>query len=325
MSSIMQALEQHAKDFFASTHYSDANGVLDAPIDWGAAKDLDVDPEEEADSITQEDENLEGKNQYSGAAGHASEASSYAKTNPSQKNHNTARVAHLQAGKLAQVEGKHKEAGMHRSAAIQHASAMRVTPLRDSITVEEDDNPEGINQFTKGGGSSMHEARGLSEHAGSLSEKADRHRGGANTKAGLAKEAAHERAAAQAHVAAARAHQVLGNQQQAEHHAQMVREHGQRLNAVNEKHKASRDSITTTSGLATGPQESITEYGKVLFADPKNSKYPLDTSEQARSASTFWGQPKNKAKYSEADQAVISKRIDSAERTFKLGKYAKGN
>ena len=45
-------LEQHAKEFFASTHFSDGKGNLDAPIDWQSCSELDDDPEDDTLSMT---------------------------------------------------------------------------------------------------------------------------------------------------------------------------------------------------------------------------------------------------------------------------------
>jgi len=190
---------------------------LTGAIDVAVHHLLDFQEEQDGGSITEEseDENPDGVNQYSGAAAGAASASNYAKANPSQKNHNAARVAHLQAGSFAHAAGKTKEASAHRSSAIQHANEMRKSPLRDSITVED------------------------------IAERKD----------------------------------------------------------------------------AT-PKQGITEYGKVEFADQRNHKYPLDTPEHVRSASGYWGRTANQNKYSQEDQAVISKRIDAAKRKFKIGEYA---
>ena len=46
-------LESAMTDFLENTHVS-AGGDLDAPIDWQAAKELDIDPEDDDQSITQD-------------------------------------------------------------------------------------------------------------------------------------------------------------------------------------------------------------------------------------------------------------------------------
>ena len=65
--------------------------------------------------------------------------------------------AHDSAAKAsAEKEGRTREASQHREKAIQHASASRKAPVRDEkieMGVCQDDNPEGINQYTGGGGS----------------------------------------------------------------------------------------------------------------------------------------------------------------------------
>ena len=71
------------------------------------------------------------------------------------------------------------------------------------------------------------------------------------------------------------------------------------------------------------PKSGVTEYGSVEFADPKNKKYPIDTPEHVRSAAGYFGQSKNRNKYSKEDQSQIDKRIDSAKKKFKIGEYAK--
>lgn len=70
------------------------------------------------------------------------------------------------------------------------------------------------------------------------------------------------------------------------------------------------------------PESGKSEYGNVAFADERNKKYPIDTEAHVRSAASYFGRPKNRAKYSKKDQKVISGRIDSAEKKFKIGKYA---
>lgn len=53
------------------------------------------------------------------------------------------------------------------------------------------------------------------------------------------------------------------------------------------------------------------EYGDVEYADEKNKKYPLD-AEHIRAAISYWGMPKNRAKYSPEDQKKISAKIARA-------------
>ncbi len=62
----------------------------------------------------------------------------------------------------------------------------------------------------------------------------------------------------------------------------------------------------------TTPTEGKEKYGDVTFADPKNKKYPLDTKAHVRAALSYWGMPKNRAKYSAEDQKTIGARIHAA-------------
>lgn len=75
-----------------------------------------------------------------------------------------------------------------------------------------------------------------------------------------------------------------------------------------------RVSATKDIAKRTGvsPKAGVKQYGEVSFADPKNKKYPLDTPKHVRAALSYWGMPKNRAKYAKADQAQIGKRIHSA-------------
>ena len=72
----------------------------------------------------------------------------------------------------------------------------------------------------------------------------------------------------------------------------------------------------------TTPKEGETKYGAVEFADTTNKKYPLDTAAHVRAAASYWGMPKNRAKYSSADQITISSRIAAAEKRLGIGKAA---
>lgn len=61
---------------------------------------------------------------------------------------------------------------------------------------------------------------------------------------------------------------------------------------------------------------AMTKYGNVTYADSVNKKYPLDTPEHVRAAASYWGMPKNKAKYTPEEKKIISRRINSAKRKF---------
>jgi phage I-like protein len=67
------------------------------------------------------------------------------------------------------------------------------------------------------------------------------------------------------------------------------------------------------------PGEGKSKYGDVTFADAKNKKYPLDTPAHTRSAASYFGMPKNRAKYSEEDQKTIDGKIAAAKKKFGIG------
>lgn len=79
--------------------------------------------------------------------------------------------------------------------------------------------------------------------------------------------------------------------------------------------------VTARAGV--NPQEGTKQYGAVEFADAKNHKYPLDNEEHVRAALSYWGMAKNKAKYSSADQATITARIEAAAKRMGIGKVEK--
>ena len=87
-------------------------------------------------------------------------------------------------------------------------------------------------------------------------------------------------------------------------------------------YKSVRCAMDIAKREDVAPNEGKTEYGNVTFADSKNKKYPLDTIEHVKAAASYWGMPKNKAKYSPEDQVIITKRIKSAEHRLKIGEFA---
>ena len=52
------------------------------------------------------------------------------------------------------------------------------------------------------------------------------------------------------------------------------------------------------------------------YADPANWKYPVHTPFHARAARRYFNDPRNRAKYTEAEQAYIDKKINEALRKF---------
>ena len=67
------------------------------------------------------------------------------------------------------------------------------------------------------------------------------------------------------------------------------------------------------------PAEGEGKYGDVEFADTKNKKYPLDTPAHTRSAASYFGMPKNRAKYSAEDQKTIDAKISAAKKKHGIG------
>src|SRR4029077_14856062 len=67
------------------------------------------------------------------------------------------------------------------------------------------------------------------------------------------------------------------------------------------------------------PGEGKSKYGDVTFADAKNKKYPLDTEAHVKAALSYWGMPKNRAKYSTEDQKTIGGKIRAAAKKLGIG------
>lgn len=64
------------------------------------------------------------------------------------------------------------------------------------------------------------------------------------------------------------------------------------------------------------PDAGIRKYGRVRFADPVNSKYPLDTAEHVRSAWARINNPRNAMFYSAREIEIIKGRIIEAGKDF---------
>lgn len=60
------------------------------------------------------------------------------------------------------------------------------------------------------------------------------------------------------------------------------------------------------------PEEGIREYGDVLFADPVNNKYPIDTPEHIHAAWAYIHERRDQAFYSPQDVTCIESRIQQA-------------
>lgn len=76
-------------------------------------------------------------------------------------------------------------------------------------------------------------------------------------------------------------------------------------------------AVPKRKDVSPGEKKSaIKKYGNVTYADSVNKKYPLDTEEHVRAALTYWGMPKNRAKYSAEAQKTISAKIRAAAKKF---------
>ena len=62
------------------------------------------------------------------------------------------------------------------------------------------------------------------------------------------------------------------------------------------------------------PEQGEREHGDVQFADPTNSKYPIDTPTHIRSAWSYINHEDNAAKYAAAEVQTIKERIKRAAR-----------
>jgi hypothetical protein len=60
------------------------------------------------------------------------------------------------------------------------------------------------------------------------------------------------------------------------------------------------------------PAEGVEKYGKTLFADPTNKKYPIDTPGRIKAAWAYIHQPSNAAKYTATERRFIRGRIRKA-------------
>jgi hypothetical protein len=60
------------------------------------------------------------------------------------------------------------------------------------------------------------------------------------------------------------------------------------------------------------PRVGAAKYGRTLFADPVNKKYPIDTSGRIKAAWAYIHQPANARKYSPAELRTIKGRIRKA-------------
>jgi hypothetical protein len=68
----------------------------------------------------------------------------------------------------------------------------------------------------------------------------------------------------------------------------------------------------------TDPAEGMSKYGRTLFADPVNKKYPIDTPGRIKAAWSYIHQPSNARKYGAAEIRSIKERIRKAARAVKV-------
>lgn len=61
---------------------------------------------------------------------------------------------------------------------------------------------------------------------------------------------------------------------------------------------------------------ALSKYGKVVYADEKNKKYPLMNPDHVRAALRYFGMPRNYEKYSPEDRKKILAKIKRAANKF---------
>jgi cation transport regulator ChaB len=59
------------------------------------------------------------------------------------------------------------------------------------------------------------------------------------------------------------------------------------------------------------------------FLDPVNYRYPCPDADQTRAAASYWGKEKNRAQYTEKEQATIDRRLEEKKKRFKIGESKK--
>lgn len=66
------------------------------------------------------------------------------------------------------------------------------------------------------------------------------------------------------------------------------------------------------------PREGLEKYGKAMFADPVNRKYPIDTPGRIKAAWAYLHQPLNAEKYAPGEQRTLKARIRAAAKARKV-------
>jgi Family of unknown function (DUF6582) len=68
----------------------------------------------------------------------------------------------------------------------------------------------------------------------------------------------------------------------------------------------------------TDPQEGLNKYGRAIFADPVNRKYPIDTAGRIKAAWAYIHRPRNAQKYTPGEQRTLKARIRAAAKARKV-------
>jgi hypothetical protein len=67
------------------------------------------------------------------------------------------------------------------------------------------------------------------------------------------------------------------------------------------------------------PREGLAKYGRAIFADPVNKKYPTDTPGRIKAAWAYVHQPSNAEKYTASELRTLKTRIREAAKARKMG------
>ena len=82
------------------------------------------------------------------------------------------------------------------------------------------------------------------------------------------------------------------------------------------------DGEAVTFEFSSPSQEERDKMPEKSFMDPEGDKYPIDTPEHVRAASSYWGMPKNREKYPPEKQKAMTSRLNAAKKKFKVGEFA---
>lgn len=215
-------------------------------------------------------------------------------------------------GKVLWSGGSKEEAVSNLRRIKGHAS--------DSITAE-DDNPEGINQYTGAA-----KAASKAANAGKPGQRSALHAKAAELHKAAASEAkrAGQHGSAAYHAKQARGHEHVSAVEKERETGKSGTKNSKSWLPNYSKAEMGHDSITADIEKREDvrPKQGVSEYGEVKFADEKNKKYPIDTAAHVRAAASYFGRAKNRNKYSKEDRAKIDQNIAAASRKFKIGANA---